>query len=123
MSKTSARLVNWSDVPPEQLNPLLQRQFVHGEQAMVAQIRLMKGCVVPTHAHHNEQLSIIITGSLRFTFDPEGVAEEIVVGPGQVLVIPSNLPHKAEAVEDTLNLDIFAPPRHDWITGEDAYLR
>src|ERR1700761_7680852 len=122
-STTSARLVRWSDVPVEELNPLLGRQFIHGEQAMIAQIHLKKGCVVPTHSHHNEQLSTVVSGSMRFTFDPDGSAEEIVVGPGEVLVIPGNLPHMAVALEDTLNIDVFAPPREDWISRDDAYLR
>jgi quercetin dioxygenase-like cupin family protein len=120
---TNAQLHRWSDIPLEQLNPLLSRQFVSGAQGTIAHIHLKKGCLVPTHAHHNEQYSAVITGSMRFIFDPDGVAEAIIIGPGDLLIIPANLPHSAEALEDTLNLDVFTPVREDWEAGTDAYLR
>ena len=123
MSSGKPDLVRWRDVPLESMNPLLQRQFISGEQTTVAQIYLKKGCVVPAHSHPNEQISTVISGELRFTFNPDTTSEEFTVRPGEVLVIPANLPHKAEALEDTLNLDIFAPRREDWIAGSDAYLR
>ncbi len=123
MSSTTPQHVRWDDVPLESLNPLLQRRYISGEQTTVAQIFLKSGCIVPTHSHHNEQISTIIYGSLRFTFHPETDPQQFTVGPGEVLVIPAHVPHTAEALEDTLNLDIFAPRREDWISGADAYLR
>ena len=119
----SVKLHRWSDVPAEQLNPLLRRQFVSGEQSTIATIELKKGCIVPTHAHHNEQISSIVSGALRFTFDPQGTAESITVHAGEVLVIPPHVPHSAEALEDTVNIDFFSPVRSDWVSGDDAYLR
>ena len=110
----------WSDVESEQLNPLLQRQFVNGSQAMLSRIVLTKGCVVPRHSHHHEQIAFVLQGSLRFDFDN---GDSRTINPGEVLVIPGNVPHSAVALEDTINLDIFAPPRQDWIDKEDAYLR
>ena len=118
-----ATLARWSDIPPEAMNPLLSRQFVTGSQAMIARIMLKKGCLVPRHAHHNEQIAFIFEGALRFSLGEEGTLEEKIVRGGELLVIPANLPHSAEAIEDTLNFDIFAPPRQDWITGDDSYLR
>ena len=116
--------IAWSAIPPEQLNPLLSRQFVHGEQAMLSRIQLQKGCIVPWHSHPNEQIVFILSGILRFTVGEEGAEKHVYdVHGGETLVIPGNVPHMAEALEDTDNLDIFAPPRHDWITGNDAYLR
>lgn len=115
--------IAWSSLPPEQLNPLLTRQFVTGSQAMLSRIHLKKGCVVPRHAHANEQIAFILSGALRFSVGEEGSAEDYIVRGGEVLVIPGNVPHLAEALEDTDNLDIFAPPRQDWISGDDAYLR
>jgi quercetin dioxygenase-like cupin family protein len=115
--------IAWSSIPPEQLNPLLTRQFVTGEQAMLSRIRLKKGCIVPRHAHANEQIAFILSGALRFSVGEEGSAEDYIVRGGEILVIPGNVPHLAEALEDTDNLDIFAPPRQDWISGNDAYLR
>jgi len=123
MSTVSPKHVRWQDVPLESLNPLLNRQYLSGQQMTVAQIHLKKGCVVPSHSHENEQISMVISGELRFTFHPEGTFEQYTVHTGEVLVIPSNIPHTAEALEDTLNLDIFAPRREDWISGADAYLR
>jgi quercetin dioxygenase-like cupin family protein len=113
----------WSDIAAETLNPLLDRQFVTGEQAMFARIVLRKGCVVPLHAHANEQISYIVEGALRFLLGEPGAAREYIVRPGDVLVIPGNVPHSAEALEDTVDLDIFAPPRQDWVRKEDSYLR
>jgi quercetin dioxygenase-like cupin family protein len=113
----------WTAIPPEQLNPLLSRQFVTGSQAMLSRIQLRKGCIVPRHVHANEQIVFILSGALRFSIGEEGAAQDYTVRGGEVLVIPGNIPHMAEALEDTDNLDIFAPPRQDWITGNDAYLR
>ena len=113
----------WNAVPAEQLNPLLSRQFVTGTQGMLSRIQLKKGCIVPRHSHSNEQIVFILSGALRFSVGEEGSAQDYVVRGGEVLVIPGNVPHLAEALEDTDNLDIFAPPRQDWISGDDAYLR
>jgi len=109
----------WTAVPLEDLNPLLQRQFVVGQEIMLARVLLKKGCIVPEHSHHNEQLTYILEGALKFWID----GREIVVHAGETLCIPSNMPHKAEAVEDTVDLDVFAPPRADWINKTDRYLR
>jgi quercetin dioxygenase-like cupin family protein len=109
----------WSAIPLEDLNPLLQRQFVVGQEIMLARVLLKKGCIVPEHSHHNEQLTYILEGALKFWID----GREIVVHAGETLCIPSNMPHKAEALEDTVDLDVFAPPRADWIDKTDQYLR
>lgn len=109
----------WHTIPLEDLNPLLQRQFVVGQEIMLARVLLKRGCIIPQHSHHNEQLTYILDGALKFWID----GKEILVRAGEVLCIPSNMPHKAEAVEDTIDLDIFAPPRADWIGKTDQYLR
>jgi quercetin dioxygenase-like cupin family protein len=111
--------IPWHTIPLEELNPLLQRQFVVGQEIMVARVLLKKGCIVPEHSHHNEQLTYILDGALKFWID----GKEIVVHAGEVLCIPANMPHKAEAVEDTVDLDVFTPPRADWINSTDQYLR
>lgn len=109
----------WSDLEPEQMNPLLTRQFITGSEAMLARVVLKKGCVVPEHSHANEQIAFILEGALRF----EIAGEERIVRSGEMLVIPSNIPHSAVALEDTVDFDIFAPPRQDWIDRDDTYLR
>jgi unsaturated pyranuronate lyase len=111
--------IPWRSVELEDLNPLLQRQFVVGQEIMLARVLLKKGCVVPEHSHHNEQLTYILDGALKFWID----GREIVVDAGEVLCIPANMPHKAEALEDTVDLDVFSPPRADWINKTDQYLR
>lgn len=111
---------SFNTIPIEQLNPFIDRQFVYGERAMLARLTLRRGALVPLHSHENEQITYVLEGALRFTF---GDGREITVSTGEVLVIPSNLPHQAEALEDTIDLDIFTPPRADWIAGTDAYLR
>lgn len=110
----------FQQIPVEHLNPLIERQFVHGEKAMLARLLLRKGAIVPQHSHHNEQITYILEGVLRFTM---GDGRVIDVKAGEVLVIPANMPHAAEALEDTIDLDVFTPPREDWISGSDAYLR
>ena len=115
----AATLHRWADITPEQLNPLLTRQFVSGEKAMLSRILLKQGCTVPEHAHHNEQISLILSGALEFVVS--GVTQ--VVRAGEILVTPSHAPHSATALEDTENLDRFAPPRQDWIDKDDSYLR
>lgn len=111
--------IRWQDVELEKLNPLLDRQLVVGKDLMLARVLLRKGCIVPLHSHANEQVTYILEGALKFWIDDK----EIVVHAGEVLCIPSNMPHKAEAVEDTVDLDIFNPPREDWLNKSDDYLR
>ncbi|MBV9180651.1 MAG: cupin domain-containing protein [Acidobacteria bacterium] len=109
----------WRQVELEVLNPLFERQLIVGHEVMLARILLRKGCIVPLHSHVNEQLSYVIEGALKFWID----GREIVVRPGEVLTIPPHMPHQAEALEDTIDLDIFHPPRADWLNGKDLYLR
>jgi quercetin dioxygenase-like cupin family protein len=117
--KAGLKYVPWSSVELENLNPLLQRQFVVGQEIMVARVLLKKGCIVPEHSHHNEQFTYIMEGALKFWID----GRVIVVNAGEVLTIPANMPHKAEAMVDTVDLDVFTPPRADWISKTDRYLR
>lgn len=117
--KMKLKHVPWHTVELEELNPLFQRQFVVGQQIMVARVLMKKGCIVPMHSHHNEQFTYILEGALKFWVD----GKEIVVHAGEVLTIPPHMPHQAEAMEDTVDLDIFNPPRADWINKTDQYLR
>jgi quercetin dioxygenase-like cupin family protein len=117
--KAELRHVPWSSVEVEELNPLLGRHFVVGQNIMLARVLLKKGCIVPEHSHPNEQLTFIAEGALKFWID----GKEIVVNAGECLTIPPNMPHKAEALEDTVDFDVFHPPRADWMSGTDAYLR
>ena len=114
---------SWSETAVEQLNPQLTRQFITGSQAMLARIDLKKGASVPRHSHSNEQISWITEGALLFTLGEGATEQQVTVRAGEVLVIPAHLPHAAEALEDTVDFDIFAPPRQDWINKDDAYLR
>ena len=114
-----ATLHRWDDIAPEQMNPLLTRQFVAGEKSMLARILLKKGCEVLEHSHPNEQIAYIVSGALEFNV--AGVTQ--IVRAGEILVIPPNVPHSATALEDTEDLDLFAPPRQDWIDKDDSYLR
>jgi quercetin dioxygenase-like cupin family protein len=111
--------LSWQEVPREQLNPLLVRQAIHTGNMTIARLELKKGAVVPRHEHANEQVSMVLSGQLRFQ-SPGG---ETLVGPGQVLELKPHLPHGVEVLEDAVVLDLFTPPREDWIRGDDAYLR
>ena len=118
MAETST-FTRWSDIEVEPLNPLIGRQFVVGTDVMVARVLLKKGAHVPLHSHHNEQVTYILEGALKFALE----GKEVTVHAGEVLCIPPNIPHEAFALEDTVDLDIFNPPRQDWIDRDDAYLR
>jgi quercetin dioxygenase-like cupin family protein len=109
----------WDEMETEILSEHIGRKIISGEKAMVAQVFLAKGAVVPEHHHESEQITYILDGALKFELE----GKEVVVGKGQVLRIPSNVPHRAVALEDTLDLDIFSPIRHDWLKKDDDYLR
>jgi len=112
-------LFTWDSMPKEELNELIGRKIISGEKAMVAQVFISKGAVVPEHHHESEQITYILEGALEFEIE----GRTVVVSAGQVLRIPSQVPHRAVALEDTLDLDIFSPIRTDWLTGQDDYLR
>ena len=122
MNSRKATLYRWEDLPKEQLKPDLGRRLISTERLMLAHVYLEKGCIVPKHSHENEQLTYILEGLLRFSLGDDE-SEVVDVAAGEVLHLPSHLPHKAEAIETTLDVDIFCPPRQDWLDGSDAYLR
>jgi quercetin dioxygenase-like cupin family protein len=123
MSKTATVAFHrWNDMPKEKVTDQIDRRVIVGDRMMLAHVYLAKGSIVPKHSHDNEQLTYILEGALRFWIGEDG-AQELVVRAGEVLVIPSNVPHKAEALEDTLDVDVFCPPRQDWLDGTDHYFR
>ena len=119
--KRAAKWYRWDQVPREELHERLSRRLITGDQVMLAHVYLKQGCVVPKHSHENEQFTYILEGALRFLVGDE--ADEIVVRAGEVLHLPANVPHEAHALEDTLDVDIFYPPREDWLNKTDDYLR
>ena len=121
-SDAPVRFFRWSDMPKETVTSEISRRLITGERMMLAHVYLAKGSLVPQHSHENEQLTYILEGALRFWIGDDG-ADELIVSAGEVLHIPSNVPHKAEALEDTLDVDIFSPPRQDWLDKSDGYLR
>ena len=112
----------WDEMPREQVSPMLDRRLITCDRMMLAHVYLKKGCVVPRHQHENEQLTYILEGSLRFWIG-EDEKKVVIVRAGEVLHIPSMVWHKAEALEDTLDVDVFSPPRQDWLDKTDSYLR
>ena len=121
-TESKVRFFRWTDIPKERVTDTISRRLVTGDRMMLAHVYLDKGAIVPKHSHENEQLTYILEGALRFWIG-EDQKEEIVVNAGEVLHIPSNVPHKAEALEDTLDVDVFSPPREDWLKKTDDYLR
>jgi quercetin dioxygenase-like cupin family protein len=109
----------WSDIPAEQINPSISRQFITGDRVTVARFELKRGGIVPMHAHESEQVSLVLDGALKFRID----GREIVVRSGEVLEIPGTVPHEVEVLEDTLVVDVFSPVRQDWIDKTDTYFR
>jgi quercetin dioxygenase-like cupin family protein len=107
-------------MPKEIVTDTISRRIITGDDIMIAHVYLEKGAIVPQHSHHNEQVTYILEGALHFWIGDDG-SEEIIVGAGEVLHIPSNVPHRAQAIEDTLDVDVFSPPRADWLNGTDSY--
>ncbi len=122
VQQQSVKWYRWDDMPKENVTEMLDRRLITGDRIMLAHVYLKKGAIVPRHAHENEQLTYILEGALRFWIG-EDESETIDVRAGEVLHIPSNVQHKAEALEDTLDVDIFSPPRQDWLDKTDEYLR
>lgn len=118
--ETTVRLFRVDDVPLEKVTDQIDRRLITGDRIMLAHVYLKKGSIVPTHSHENEQVTYILEGALRFWIG-EDESEEIVVRAGEVLHIPSNVVHKALALEETLDVDVFSPPRQDWLDGTDTY--
>ena len=109
----------WDDIAAEQINPTISRQYITANRVTVARFELKRGAVVPQHAHENEQVSYIISGALKFVFE----GRDIVVRGGEVLQIAPHVPHAAEAIEDTLAIDVFSPTRQDWVNKTDNYFQ
>jgi quercetin dioxygenase-like cupin family protein len=118
----AATFFRWADVPEEQVKADLTRRLISGERVMIASIELERGCIVPKHAHVHEQISYVLDGHLRLIVGEDG-GESYDVRAGEVVLLPSNVPHAAEAMADTRVLDVFSPPREDWLNRTDAYLR
>jgi quercetin dioxygenase-like cupin family protein len=108
----AARLHRWDEIALDKVTEMVSQKIVAGEHEMVAQTYLKRGALIPLHAHDSEQLTYILQGSLRFVV----AGEEIIVREGEVLHIPARMPHQAEALDDTFELDVFSPIRADWLT-------
>ena len=122
MNERTVTHFRWNDMPIEEVSGGLSRRLITGDRMMLAHVYLKKGCIVPRHSHENEQITYILEGGLRFWIGADE-SQTLDVMPGEVLHIPSGVPHKAEALEDTLDVDIFSPPRQDWLDKTDEYLR
>ena len=122
-SATVATLHTWDSMPREKLSQNIERRFIHTDHVLLAQLFFTSGARVARHSHVNEQLSYVLSGKLRFIVGEREQERVSIVSAGEVLVLPSNVPHEVEVLEDTVDIDVFTPPREDWIHGTDAYLR
>jgi quercetin dioxygenase-like cupin family protein len=115
----ASKLHRWKEIEPDQMNPLTTRQYVVGTNTMLARLVLKKGAHVPLHSHMHEQISHVVEGTLEFLLE----GKSVIVRAGEIFCIPPHVPHAVNTLEDSVALDIFNPPRQDWIDGDDAYLR
>ena len=113
----TVKLHRWDEIALDKVTEMISRKIVTGEREMLAQIYLKKGALVPMHSHEAEQMTYVLQGALKFLI----AGEEITVREGEVLHIPSWVEHQAEALDDTFELDLFSPIRHDWLDGTDTY--
>jgi quercetin dioxygenase-like cupin family protein len=111
------KVYTWENLELETVTPEISRKIISGENEMIAKIFLNKGAVVPEHSHISEQITYVVKGALKFWIG----GEEIILEAGQVMVIPPNMPHKAQALEDTEDVDVFSPIRQDWLDHTDTY--
>jgi unsaturated pyranuronate lyase len=116
----TVRHFRWADIPEERVTDVISRKLITGDDMMIAHVYLKQGALVPQHSHHNEQLTYILSGALHFWIGADR-GREVIVREGEVLHLPSNVPHEARALEDTLDVDVFSPPRQDWLDGTDSY--
>lgn len=114
---TTVQLHRWDDIALEKVTEMISRKVIGGEREMMAQIYLKRGCIVPMHSHESEQMTYVLSGAMKFLIN----GEETIVREGEVLIIPSWLPHQAEALDDTFEMDIFSPIRQDWLDHTDTY--
>lgn len=121
MSTSAVRHARWDDLPREKVTEDIHRRLFTGDSMMIAHVYLDEGAVVPTHSHENEQLTYILEGALRFWIGEGDDVEELVVAAGEILHIPAHVPHRALALADTFDVDVFSPPRQDWLDGTDSY--
>jgi quercetin dioxygenase-like cupin family protein len=122
MEQRGVTFYRWEDMPREKVSDVLDRRLITGDRMMLTHVYIKKGAIVPRHSHENEQITYILEGGLRFWIG-EDESEVVDVRAGEVLHIPSFVQHKAEALEDTVDVDIFSPPRQDWLDKTDDYLR
>lgn len=120
MTDSPVRHFRWTDLPEERVTDTISRRLITGDDMMIAHVYLKKGALVPQHSHHNEQITYILSGALHFWIGADR-GHEVIVREGEVLHIPSNVPHEARALDDTLDVDVFSPPRQDWLDGTDSY--
>ncbi|HXF29452.1 MAG TPA: cupin domain-containing protein [Chlamydiales bacterium] len=112
-------VIPFEKLSPERLTDTITRRYVYGEKGMLVRFELQKGAIIPLHHHPNEQITYIVSGKVKVTID----GKDLIVSSGEVLIIPSNVAHQFEALEDTIDIDLFSPPRQDWISGDDSYFR
>ncbi|MDE0733848.1 MAG: cupin domain-containing protein [Gammaproteobacteria bacterium] len=122
MNQAKLKLLNWDEVELESVNESMQRRIVTGEKMTVARIYFKDGFIVPLHSHPNEQITQVVKGQMLFVFD-DNKAQEMLLNPGDVVVIPANIPHQATCIGEVEEIDMWAPRRDDWLDGSDSYLR
>jgi len=122
MSIADLQSINWDDIELETVNPSMQRRIVTGERMTIARVYFQDGFLVPMHSHHNEQITQVIKGTMRFVFGADRT-EIREFGPGDVVVIPAHVPHEALCIGDVEEIDMWSPRRDDWLDGSDDYLR
>jgi quercetin dioxygenase-like cupin family protein len=114
--------INWDEVYTEEVNASMSRKIVYGEKLMIAKMKFKDGFIVPLHSHHHEQVTQVISGQMRFWFG-ENKEQVMDLFPGDVVVIPSNVPHEALMIGEVEETDTWSPPRQDWLDKTDDYLR
>lgn len=119
MNGGNVKSVKWSDIPEDNLINGIKRKIVTGDKVMLGKLHFPKGSKVPAHTHESEQITNVFSGMLKFLIE----GQEIIVKSGEALVIPSQIEHSAEALEETEEIDTFSPIRTDWLDGSDTYLR
>ena len=122
MAEPQFQHLNWDEVELETVNPQMTRRIVTGERLTVARIYFKDGFLVPLHSHVQEQVTQVISGVIRFWLGADR-ERTVDLGPGDVIVIPSNMPHEALCIGDVEETDTWSPRRDDWLNKTDDYLR
>ncbi|MBX7222452.1 MAG: cupin domain-containing protein [Blastocatellia bacterium] len=110
--------IHWQELPPVKFNERFTGKRIDGENVMIVFTEATPGFSVPTHCHESEQITMVQSGSWLFNV----AGREFTAKAGDVVHIPAGWEHSAMALENSVAIEVFTPPRSEWEDEADQYL-